>query len=252
MTPRLLLVSVSLAVFACDRPDSSPRSTSSAVHAAEPGDLEPGAVGRAPRQATTPAEAAPLGASAKPMATHATAAIGRSAPPFELRDLDGRKVSLGDHRGRVVVLEWFNPGCPFVRASHTVGSLKGTARRYTAEGIVWLTINSAAPGKQGHGVEANREAARAFGLQHPVLLDESGAVGKAYGAERTPHLFVIDPRGILVYAGAIDNSPDGEAQAPEGGKLVRYVEEAIAAVRAGRPVPVGQTKAYGCSVKYAI
>jgi peroxiredoxin len=177
--------------------------------------------------------------------------VGQPAPDFELHDLEGGSVKLGQFRGKTVVLEWFNPECPFVRASHTKGSLKGLADRYAQKGVVWLAINSGAPGKQGHGVDANLAGKRKYGLTHPVLLDETGEVGRAYGARHTPHMFVIDDKGILVYRGAIDNSPDGEGEAPQGGVLVNYVEAALSDLGAGRPVKTAQTEAYGCSVKYA-
>ena len=189
------------------------------------------------------------GAAAAPTAA-TTVQVGAPAPDFTLPDLDGKSVSLSQYRGKVVVLEWFNPGCPFVRASHTVGSLKGLASKHAEGGVVWLAINSGGPGKQGAGVEANRQALTQFGMQHPVLIDESGSVGQLYGAERTPHMYVVNAEGVLVYRGAIDNSPDGEGQSPEGGKLVNYVESAIGAVRAGAKVSPAETKAYGCSVKY--
>jgi peroxiredoxin len=181
----------------------------------------------------------------------AAAALGRPAPDFELSELDGSKVRLSDHRGKVVVLEWFNPGCPFVVASHTKGSLAGLAIKHAGHGVVWLAVNSAAPGKQGHGVDANRSARERFGMRYPVLLDESGQVGRAYQAKRTPHLFVIDAQGVLVYRGAIDNSPDGEGTSPSGGRLVNHVDAAVADALAGRPVGVPETEAYGCTVKYA-
>lgn len=180
----------------------------------------------------------------------ASAAVGQPAPAFELTDLDGKTVRLADYQGKVVVLEWFNPLCPFVKASHTKGSLVNTAERLQQQGIVYLAINSGAPGKQGHGADTNRTGAQTFNLKHPILLDETGAVGKAYGATNTPHLYVIDTKGTLVYQGAVDNSPDGEGESPEGGKLVSYVEQAVEAVLAGKPVPTPETKAYGCSVKY--
>ena len=147
------------------------------------------------------------------------AEVGKPAPDFALKDLDGKEVRLSSFKGKTVVLEWFNPGCPFVKASHTKGSLKDTARRETKAGVVWLAVNSGAPGKQGAGVEANREGAKTFNLDHPILLDDQGAVGKIY-------------------------------ESPAGGKLVSYVEAAVADVAAGRPVATAETKAYGCSVKY--
>jgi cytochrome oxidase Cu insertion factor (SCO1/SenC/PrrC family) len=176
--------------------------------------------------------------------------VGAPAPDFSLKDLDGKTVKLADLKGKVVVLEWFNPECPFVKAAHTKGSLVGTARRAAQRGVVWLAINSAGPGKQGYGVDKNRAARATFGMEHPVLLDESGQVGRAYGATNTPHMFVIDKNGKVVYRGAIDNSPDGEGGSPEGGKLINHVEAALEDVAAGRPVRTPSTKAYGCGVKY--
>lgn len=178
------------------------------------------------------------------------ARLGAPAPDFELPDLDGKLVKLSSFRGKLVVLEWFNPGCPFVKASHTKGSLVDTASRQLKDGVVWLAINSGAPGKQGHGALANRAGKEAFKLEHPILLDESGQVGRAYAAAHTPHMYVIDAAGVLVYRGAIDNSPDGEGQSPTGGKLVNYVEAALADVKASRAVATADTEAYGCSVKY--
>ncbi len=159
-------------------------------------------------------------------------------------------VSLHDYRGKTVVLEWFNPGCPFVRASHTKASLKTFPSEQIAKGVVWIGIDSAAPGKQGYGAAAVNEGKKKYGMNYPVLLDEHGEVGHAYGATNTPHMFVIDPRGVLVYQGAIDNSPDGEGESPENGKLVNYVQAALGDLGAGREVGVKNTKAYGCSVKY--
>jgi len=197
--------------------------------------------------AAQPAATAPAAAAAA-----ATAAeVGKLAPDFTLKDLDGKEVSLSSFKGKTVVLEWFNPGCPFVDKSHTKGSLKDTAKKHAKDGVVWLAINSGAPGKQGHGADTNRTAAKKYGMEHPILLDESGEVGKKYGATNTPHIYVIDDKGTLVYRGAIDNSPDGEGESPTGGKLVSYVEEALTAVAAGKTPATAETKAYGCGVKYA-
>lgn len=179
------------------------------------------------------------------------AELGAPAPDFALKDLDGKEVKLSSLKGKTVVLEWFNPECPFVKAAHTKGALVDFAKRATKKpNVVWLAINSGAPGKQGAGAEKSRAGAKAFALEHPVLLDESGQVGKAYGATNTPHLFVIDAKGVLVYRGAIDNSPDGEGGSPQGGKLINYVEAALDDLAAGRAVKAPDTKAYGCSVKY--
>ena len=202
---------------------------------------------------TESAAAAPTPAEpAAPMAKKGTinAVVGSAAPDFTLKDLDGKDVSLASFKGKTVVLEWFNPGCPFVKKSHTVGSLVDTAKRHTANGVVWLAINSGGPGKQGHDVRLNADSAKTWAMPHPVLRDENGAVGKADGATNTPHRFVIDAAGTVVYGGAIDNSPDAEGKSPTDGKLVNYVDAALSALAAGQPIEVHDTKAYGCSVKY--
>jgi peroxiredoxin len=227
-----------VALVACSKPPSASVEAASA---------EP-STAAVEAKASDPA-AAPTSA-AEPAAATGTAQLGAPAPDFTLQDLDGKSVSLSQFKGKLVVLEWFNPGCPFVRASHTSGSLKGLAAKHAGQGVVWLAINSGGPGKQGAGIEANREGSAQFGMRHPVLIDESGKVGQLYGAERTPHMFVINPDGVLVYRGAIDNSPDGEGQSPEGGKLVNYVDGAISAIQTGAKISPAETKAYGCSVKY--
>ena len=177
--------------------------------------------------------------------------LGKPAPDFTLKDLDGKVHKLSDYRGKTVVLEWFNPGCPYVVAAHTKGSLVDLAQKQSKEGVVWLAVNSGAPGKQGHGVEANKAAAKAWSMAYPILVDESGAVGKAYGATNTPHMFVVSKDGTLAYKGAIDNSPDAERGSPQGGVLVEYVSVAVEDLGAGKPVRTAMTKAYGCGVKYA-
>jgi peroxiredoxin len=197
-----------------------------------------------PETTATPVSASPTAANA----AGDRAAVGKPAPDFRLKSLEGEVVELSRYRGKTVVLEWFNPECPFVKRNHKEGPLKDMAARTGASGVVWLAINSAAPGKQGHGAEVNGRGRDAFGMKYPILVDEDGAVGKRYGAERTPHMYVIDPKGTLVYAGAIDNAPDGDPS--EGDKVVNYVESALADLAAGRPVAQAQTKAYGCSVKY--
>lgn len=185
------------------------------------------------------------------MPAFAGAELGKPAPDFTLKDLDGKDVSLASFKGKTVVLEWFNPECPYVKASHTRGSLVDSAKRQAKKGIVWLSINSGGAGKQGAGAEKSKAGVKGFNMENPVLLDEAGTVGKAYGATNTPHTFVIDPKGNLVYRGAIDNSPDGEGLSPQGGKLINYVEAAIDDVAANRAVKTPDTKAYGCGVKYS-
>ncbi len=176
--------------------------------------------------------------------------VGKPAPDFALKDLTGKEIKLSYFKGKVVVLEWFNPGCPYVKASHSVGSLVDTAKRRSKDGVVWLAINSGAAGKQGADAAMNTEAAKTWSMGHPILRDESGTVGKAYGATNTPNMFVVDKAGTVVYAGAIDNSPDGEGKSPQGGKLVNYVDAALDDLAAGRAVKTAVTKPYGCGVKY--
>jgi peroxiredoxin len=179
------------------------------------------------------------------------AEVGKPAPDFSLTDLAGKTVKLSSFKGKNIVLEWFNPGCPFVKKSHTVGSLIDTANKAQKAGVVWLAINSSGDGKQGNKLDENVDAVKTWSLGHPVLRDGNGAVGKTYGATNTPHMFVIDKTGTLVYAGAIDNSPDAEKKSAPDGKLVNYVEAALDDVNAKRAVKVPTSKAYGCSVKYA-
>jgi peroxiredoxin len=193
----------------------------------------------------------PAIADSKKAPAPAKAEIGKPAPDFSLTDLDGKTVKLSSFKGKNVVLEWFNPGCPFVKKSHTVGSLIDTAKKVQKNGAVWLAINSSAKDKQGNKLEENVDAVKTWSMGHPVLRDEAGTVGKTYGATNTPHMFVIDKTGTLVYAGAIDNSPDAEKKSPADGKLVNYVDAALDDLAAKRAVKVSTSKAYGCSVKYA-
>jgi len=191
-----------------------------------------------------------VGAPSRADSGASSSVVGKSAPDFTLKDLAGNDVKLASFKGKVVVLEWFNPGCPFVKRSHTVGSLVDTAKRHIKDGVVWLAVNSGASGKQGADAALNSEAIKSWSIPNPILRDEAGAVGKAYGATNTPDMFVIDKTGTVVYAGAIDNSPDGEGKSPQGGKLVNYVDAALGDVAAGRAVKTAVTRPYGCSVKY--
>ncbi len=185
----------------------------------------------------------------KPPAPAPEAKLGEPAPDFELKDLDGNPHKLSDHKGKVVVLEWFNPGCPFVKHAHGEGPLKDMAKKAMADGVVWLSINSGGPGKQGHGVEANKAGAKEWAMENPILIDESGEVGRKYGATNTPHMFVVDKEGKLAYAGAVDNAPIGEVKT-EGEAYTNYVEPVLAALKDGKPVEKPETRAWGCSVKY--
>ncbi|MET0387795.1 MAG: redoxin family protein [Polyangiales bacterium] len=187
----------------------------------------------------------------------ASAVIGKPAPDFTLRDTDGQTVSLHDLRGKTVILEWFNPDCPFIQHAHTKGPLKDLAKRVSSDRVVWLAINSNAAGKQGAGLDRNKQARTQYGLSHRILLDESGQVGHTYGAEKTPHLFVIDPKGALVYRGGLDNAPIGKVddQRPHlpgvaKDALEPYLENALADLAANKAIRLPDTPAYGCTVKY--
>jgi peroxiredoxin len=143
----------------------------------------------------------------------AAAKVGEPAPGFTLPSVAGESISLADYAGKTVVLEWFNPDCPFVKYAHDAGGPLATlANEQSKAGIVWLAINSGAPGKQGAGVERNKQAQVDWKLEHPILIDEDGKVGQTYGAQTTPHMFVIDPAGKLIYAGALDNAPLGRVE----------------------------------------
>ena len=169
--------------------------------------------------------------------------IGEKAPDFRLSSTEGQTYSLSSFTGKVVVLEWFNPGCPFVQ--YTYEHQLTTAVANNNPDVVWLAINSSAPKKQGHGVQANQESKDKWKIPFPILLDESGIVGKKYGAKTTPHMYVINQKGVLVYQGALDDSPLGK-----GKERQPYVEDALSSLRAGEKISPSQTKAYGCSVKY--
>ena len=170
------------------------------------------------------------------------AAVGDQAPTFTLSDSAGNQVSLADYSGKVVVLEWLNPDCPFVQRHYKAGTMKNLATKYGAQGVVWLTINST----KYMDAAANAKFRAANDLPYPVLVDQSGEVGHLYGAMTTPHMYVIDGGGNLVYIGAIDDDPRGNKAGPS----TNYVAAALDEVLAGKPVTTAETKAYGCSVKY--
>jgi len=186
-----------------------------------------------------------------PAAALAAAKPGEPAPAFTLPDADGGTRSLADFRGKWVVLEWTNAGCPFVRKHYDSGNMQALQKRWTAKSVAWLTMNSSAKGKQGHvdAAGAKAEIAKNGAAPTAYLLDHDGTVGKAYGATATPHMFVIDPEGKVVYTGAIDDKPSADAATIAGAK--NYVDAALEAAMAGKPVETKATRAYGCSMKYA-
>ena len=175
------------------------------------------------------------------------ASVGHAAPSFKLKDLNGKTHSLDQYKGKTIVLEWFNPECPFVVMAHGKGGVLETmAKKVANKNTVWLAINSGAAGRQGHGKKVNSSAAKQWKMDHPILVDDSGKVGKAYGAKTTPHMFVIDAQGNLAYKGAPDNAPSGR----RGKSYKPYLTNALADVAAGKKVRKANTSAWGCSVKY--
>ncbi|MCA9570124.1 MAG: redoxin family protein [Myxococcales bacterium] len=174
--------------------------------------------------------------------------VGAPAPDFTLTDLDGKSWTLSALKGKTVVLEWFNPGCPFVVAAHEgPGPLADLAGKQPDQ-VVWLAVNSGAPGKQGADPAENREATQKWNMGHPVLMDPTGEVGKTYGASNTPQMVVVDAKGTLAYYGALDNAPLNEVKGGES--RIDYAANAIAAVVKGEKPEPARTKPYGCSVKY--
>lgn len=181
----------------------------------------------------------------------ASVATGAQAPNFSVQDASGATRTLAEFAGRTVVLEWTNAGCPYVRKHYNSRNMQTLQQEATAQGVVWLQVISSARGEQGYldGPGA-LERVRSDGA-HPTatLLDPSGAMGHAYGATNTPHMFIISGEGRVVYQGAIDNHPSANPRSLEG--ATNYVRAALADIRAGRPVQTAETRAYGCSVKYS-
>jgi peroxiredoxin len=177
--------------------------------------------------------------------------IGQPAPDFSLTDCSGKKVSLSDFKGKVVVLEWVNHNCPFVVKHYGSGNMQKLQADATAKGVAWLSICSSAPGKQGHatGPEAMKKCTETQSAATAYLLDETGKVGKTYGAKVTPEMYVIDANGVLVYHGAIDDKKSTNPGDIAGAK--NYVAAALNEVLAGKPVSTSKTDPYGCGVKYA-
>jgi peroxiredoxin len=180
--------------------------------------------------------------------------IGEKAPEFPMTGVDGKEHKLSDYLGKTVVLEWFNHDCPFVKKHYdpSVKNMQTLQKDATDDGVVWVSINSSALGKQGHLTA--EQAIKITGEKgaHPsvILLDSNGKIGKLYGARTTPHMFVIDKAGILRYMGAIDSTASTEASDISASK--NYVSQALAELKAGKPVSEPSTEAYGCSVKYGL
>ncbi len=176
--------------------------------------------------------------------------INEPAPDFTLTDSRGQTVSLSDHKGKLVVLEWTNHECPFVRKHYGSGNMQALQRDYTAKGVVWLSIVSSAPGKQGHvtGEQAEELNKTRKAAPTAVLLDPTGKVGQSYGAKTTPHMYIIDKDGILRYAGGIDDIKSTDQADIKTAR--NYVAQALDELLAGKPVSEPATAPYGCGVKY--
>jgi hypothetical protein len=180
----------------------------------------------------------------------AAAAVGQPAPDFTLTDTNGKRHTLSAYKGKFVVLEWVNFECPFVGKHYGSGHMQKIQKDYTARGVVWLSVNSSAAGKQGYyapdKVNALLEEKRAAPTAY--LVDTAGSVGRSYGAKTTPHMYVIDPRGTLLYAGGIDDKPSTDLADIATAK--NFVQAALDQAMAGKPVTVATSTPYGCNVKY--
>jgi peroxiredoxin len=181
----------------------------------------------------------------------AQAVVNQPAPAFSAKDATGKTVNLADFKGKHVVLEWVNPGCPFVQKHYNSANMPATQKDAMAKGVVWLSVSSTArdasdylsPAELAKWLQSKSAAPTA------TLIDEDGRIGRSYGARTTPHMYLIDPQGKLVYAGAIDSKPS--ANPADIKTATNYVKQAVAEAVAGKPVSQAQTQAYGCSIKYA-
>ena len=184
-----------------------------------------------------------------PAASAAT--VGQSAPQFSGTDSQGQKISLDQYRGKYVVLEWTNRDCPYTKKQYDSGNMQALQKDWTAKGVVWLTVLSSAKGEDGYlnAADENTQMARVHAHPTAAVLDPSGTIGREYGAKTTPHMFIIDPKGKLIYDGAIDNKPTTDLSDVKGAK--NYVTDALTEAMGGQPVQVASTRPYGCSVKYA-
>ena len=180
-----------------------------------------------------------------------TATVGQAAPAFTATDTSGKTVSLSDFKGKHVVLEWVNPGCPFVVKHYSSQNMQLTQKDATGKGVVWLAINSTAPDARDY----KAPAALALWMQQQkaaathTLMDADGKVGRAYGARTTPHMYIVNPVGTLVYAGAIDNK--ASVSTADVASATNHVKAALQETLAGKAVSIASTQPYGCSVKYS-
>jgi peroxiredoxin len=178
------------------------------------------------------------------------ARVGKPAPAFTGMDTNGHMHSLADYRGKYVVLEWTNKDCPYTKAQYDSGNMQALQKAWTAKGVVWLTILSSAPGQQGYmtASDENEWMARIHASPTAAILDPTGSIGHAYEAKTTPHMFVIDPSGKLIYDGAIDNNATTNAGDVKASR--NYVSAALTEAMSGKSIATAYTRPYGCSVKY--
>jgi peroxiredoxin len=176
--------------------------------------------------------------------------VGSAAPDFSIVDAKGKTHSISEHKGKFVVLEWFNPECPFVKKHYSSGNMQKLQEEYAGKGVVWMSIDSSAAGKEGNlsPDEATKQISEWKMNSTTLLLDAEGKAGKAYGAKNTPHMFVINPEGKIVYEGAIDSK--ATPNVADLSDATNYVKNALDEAMAGKPVTTANTKPYGCSVKY--
>ena len=208
------------------------------------------ALSRASRRAVMAAAVA-LGATFLMNAQAAAApAVGQPAPDFIAVDTAGKQHRLSDFAGKYVVLEWTNPGCPFVRKHYGSGNMPATQKAATDKGVVWLAINSTERAASDYLKPAALEAwmKAQSGAPTAVLMDEDGVIGRAYAARTTPHLYIIDPKGVLVYAGGIDSIASSRVEDIK--TATNYVNQALGEAFGGKPISAATTKPYGCSIKY--
>ena len=191
-----------------------------------------------------------LSALALGVPAHAAPTVGQAAPDFTLRDASGKDVKLSDYRGKFVVLEWTNPGCPYVRKHYDSGNMATTQKEAADKGAVWLSINSTEKSSYDYMEPAKLVAWQKDRkvLPSAVLMDEEGTAGRAYGARTTPHMYIVDPKGQLVYAGGIDSIPSSSTS--DIGKAVNYVRQGLNEAVAGKPISAATTRPYGCTIKY--
>ena len=183
-------------------------------------------------------------------AAHAAPSVGQPAPDFSLRDASGKTVKLSDFRGKHVVLEWTNPGCPYVRKHYDSGNMPATQKEALGKGVVWLAINSTEKSSHDYQEPVKLVAWLKERQSQPtaLLMDEEGTAGKAYGARTTPHMYIVDPQGRLAYAGGIDSIPSSNPDDIK--KAVNYVRQGLNEALAGKAISVAATRPYGCSIKY--